>query len=98
MGTQVTSVQEVITSNGVGVWPNPGNGQFNILLKDPVTEDFAWTVVNLMGSKVAEGVLNAGTTANGTFSMNLSGLSNGMYILQLQNSTQQLNVKLQINR
>lgn len=98
MGTQVTSVQEVITQNGVGVWPNPGNGQFNILLKEPVTEDFAWTVVNLMGSKVAEGILNAGTAENSTFSMDLSTLANGMYILQLQNSAEQMNVKLQINR
>jgi hypothetical protein len=51
-----------------------------------------------MGSKVAEGILNAGTAENNTFSMDLSTLANGMYILQLQNSAKQMNVKLQINR
>lgn len=97
-GTQITLVTELTTQHGIGVWPNPGDGQFNILLKDAVAGEMPWTVINLIGEKVATGTLNTAAGENGSFSMDLSGLANGMYILQLQNQEQQMNVKLQIQR
>jgi hypothetical protein len=83
IGTQTTSIAEVITRNGVGVWPNPASGVLNVLVKEVIEKDMRWTLSTVDGKLVNTGLIPGAGTAQSQFTMDVSGLSNGLYFLTI---------------
>tara|TARA_B100001939_G_scaffold282210_1_gene251201 strand:- start:297 stop:1244 length:948 start_codon:yes stop_codon:yes gene_type:complete len=72
-----TSVNETVLEN-VSVYPNPSNGIINI----KSSSDFLDVNVFDISGKIVHN-----TTLNGNYSIDLSELDNGSYIIELRNST-----------
>jgi hypothetical protein len=83
IGTQTTSIAEVITRNGVGVWPNPASGVLNVLVKEVIEKDMRWTLSTVDGKLVNTGLIPGAGTAQSQFTMDVSGLSSGLYFLTI---------------
>jgi hypothetical protein len=72
------------------VYPNPGKGVFNVRMDDVQEGMINLSVINALGSIVFE---EKGITA-GTKTIDLSGLTNGIYILSVANDKQTIQKKL----
>lgn len=80
-------VAEYIHGNGhLLAYPNPTSGTLTVQLDGDVQlEGAGYVIYDMMGRKMMNGSLNGELT-----SLNISGLSNGMYILQVFNGNQLL--------
>jgi len=68
--------------NEMMVYPNPGDGKFQIILPMSADNEFTITVLNPLGQIIAKDELsNSGTTQ---LPVDLSGLTPGVYFLNLQ--------------
>ena len=76
-----SSTVEKAFSTQIIVFPNPAQEEANVLLSPAPRQLTNWILYNLNGSKI-----DSGQTITGGFSINTSGFSNGMYILQFPNS------------
>lgn len=83
IGTQTTAVDEVITRNGIGIWPNPANDQLNVLIKDASADDQRWTLSTIEGKLVTSGLLPGVNGSLQQFVVDVSGLSAGLYLLTI---------------
>ena len=70
----LTATEENMTNN-LGIYPNPNKGQFRISLPD---EDCNITIVNSLGQTVHQ------TAARGLTTLNLEGLSKGIYFVTVR--------------
>jgi len=59
----------------ISIYPNPANQEVYSRLTD---NEFAYSVFNILGEKLMEGY------SNGTHSINVSNLSAGMYVFEIQ--------------
>lgn len=66
-------------------WPNPTDGQLNLLLNIAQENDVEYHIYNLMGSEVSAGVIEKGRQ-NAT--IDLQGRSAGIYLLQLSDGVE----------
>lgn len=73
-------IQEVSENNLFSVFPIPSDGHFQIQLAEPAASEIYLTVYSQTGQKVWE---KNRESAN-EFSINLSGLPNGYYLLRIQ--------------
>jgi len=89
-------VSDLTTDKLVTVYPNPSNGNFNVKLNLPSTENVTVEVYNLMGSKVMD--VAAGSLSNETFEVNMSNSSNGMYIVRMTVNGTVINKKIVLNK
>ena len=89
-------VADLTTDKLVNVYPNPSNGNFNVKLNLPSTENVTVEVYNLMGSKVMD--VAAGNLSNETFEVNMSNSSNGMYIVRMTVNGTVINKKIVVNK
>lgn len=72
------------------IYPNPGNGIFNLLIKADKHDFFQLNVMNVLGSTVFSKQTETVSEELST-SLDLSGLSKGVYFLSIQgNKSQQL--------
>ena len=73
----ITVTQETVM-NGMAIYPNPNHGQFSINLPE---EDCEIAIFNNMGQQVYQQ-----SHANGTTTLNLEGLTDGMYFVTVKSA------------
>ena len=90
-----TGVNDISTFNKVALVPNPTTGNVTISADD-VNGAVSIQVVNLLG----EVVRTFNEDSNGTFSKsyNLSDLSNGIYIVKIENAGNMVTKRLSISK
>jgi hypothetical protein len=76
--------------------PNPTNGKTIITIESSVTDNFEFTLTNVMGQRLESRILNvqAGTSA---FQIDASKLPNGIYIYALSKGSRVVSNKLIVN-
>jgi|GEM_PF-313233 len=73
---------EDLTELDMEVYPNPSNGQFNIVVNENTTDNFRIAVFNVSGQLVYQSEFNAGQESRKT--INITNLSDGIYYLQVR--------------
>ena len=78
--SQVTlTIDEFNDVSLVKMYPNPTKGNFNIVIDDNVTGNIEVKIISVTGKVVQELTLN-----NGVNNMDISGMSSGMYLVNIQ--------------
>ncbi|HLW33166.1 MAG TPA: T9SS type A sorting domain-containing protein [Aequorivita sp.] len=77
---EALSVQD-ITESSFAVYPNPFSEQLNFILPETVMGDYTFRVFDLTGR-----IIYANTQSDRSFSWNSSSLSEGVYILSIENN------------
>ena len=90
--TPINAVSDLNIEN-VKVFPNPNNGQFDIKFETPTTENYTFSIHNLLGQVLQKGRIAKGVAAQ---HFQLSDVAKGVYMLQLQGETQKQAIKLLI--
>lgn len=72
-----------LISNSLEIYPNPSDGVFNMVISNPVAGLANVCVYTILGQKVHEEQLAISMTSN-KFSIDLSNLPSGMYLLNVQ--------------
>lgn len=72
-----------LISNSLEIYPNPSDGVFNMVISNPVAGLANVCVYTILGQKVHEEQLAVSMTSN-KFSIDLSNLPSGMYLLNVQ--------------
>lgn len=84
IGTQqTTSVANLVTTGGIGVWPNPASGLLHVLVKNGFTKDMYWQFSTADGKQVAGGLFQPELNGTPAFSIDVSGFSEGLYFLSV---------------
>jgi len=73
-----TSVNNIPTNQSIHIYPNPANDVLHI---DNASTNTQFTISNMLGMPVLQGVLSTGTN-----SINVSALPPGLYVLQLMDN------------
>jgi PKD repeat protein len=83
------------TIGAVNLFPNPTRGELTVVLSDiNSTSDLSLRIFNMVGSEVMNTTLPS--TGNGTYHMDLSHLSQGLYFVEINNATTKTVQKIQI--
>jgi hypothetical protein len=69
-------------ATGLSLFPNPGNGNYQVLINTSQSGTITLKVFNLLGSKVYEEMITTDGTLQRT--LNLENLSNGIYFLKAE--------------
>lgn len=90
----VTRIPEIADAKPqIAVFPNPGEGIFNLTINTPNTGKMRIFITDLVGKTVySEDIFVASTTFNKT--LNLSHLNDGIYLLSVTSGDHKLNKKL----
>jgi hypothetical protein len=83
------SAAEQLTKSGVAVYPNPNNGQFQVVTSETFGKDVQITLMDMNGRVVL--TQNSG-------SVNASDLSAGMYLVRVSNGVDAVTTKIQISK
>ena len=83
------SAAEQLTKSGVAVYPNPNNGQFQVVTSATFGKEVQITLMDMNGRVVL--TQNSG-------SVNASDLSAGMYLVRVSNGVDAVTTKIQINK
>jgi hypothetical protein len=83
------SAAEQLTKSGVAVYPNPNNGQFQVVTSETFGKEVQITLMDMNGRVVL--TQNSG-------SVNASDLSAGMYLVRVSNGVDAVTTKIQINK
>ncbi len=78
----IVSVFDNTNTDFVNVYPNPNNGQFNILINSQEKEDIIINIYNINGQKVLTKQITK-TSGEYNYNLNANNLANGVYNLQL---------------
>jgi hypothetical protein len=89
-------LDEIVNVSGVTMFPNPTNGNFNIMFNLETAGNVTVDITDLNG-RVVKNVVN-GTLQNGqqNLTTNLSDVANGMYIARIINGSNVTNVKFTV--
>jgi len=90
-------ITENSLANTLGIYPNPTSGMLNVTFKQQGNEPTIVRVYDLLGQEVvaAQRVVGTGEQSQ---SVDLSGLQNGIYYLQLQSGSQKVTRKVTLAR
>jgi len=89
--------ETVTTETTLFVYPNPGNGLFNVQMKKEDEGPVNITVVNALGNTVYhENKVALGKTVQKT--INLAGLPDGIYILKVESDRENIQKKIILNK
>jgi hypothetical protein len=83
------------TASSVTAFPNPTNGALNIKWQESATENGTVTISDITGREVYKTAINM-TTGTGVHQLDLSGLTNGLYIISVKSGDINYNSKVQI--
>jgi hypothetical protein len=83
------SSAEQLRTSGVAVYPNPNNGQFQVVTSETFGKDIQISVMDMNGRVVL-------TQSQGT--VNASEMSAGMYLVRVSNGTESVTTKIQISK
>ena len=87
-------INELSNSSNITVSPNPTNGKIAINLQNLVKGEANVIVTDLLGREVYNTVLNS--NQSGTQIVDLSGLENGVYFINIHSSSMNFNKKIQV--
>jgi lysyl endopeptidase len=87
-----TSVKNPDANVLVNVYPNPGNGNFNLELSLPSSQDVTVIVTNVLGELVSAKSL-AGIS-KGTYSIDLTNQSEGIYFVEVSTASERSVTKI----
>jgi hypothetical protein len=89
----ITSQENTLSEAGnFNVYPNPASSQAHIVFGQPVSQEYTWTVYDILGRKTAQGtlskgekelVLNTSTYTEGTYMIYISGRNKASYYKKL---------------
>jgi PKD repeat protein len=83
------------TLGAVNLFPNPTRGELTVVLSDVTSaSDISFRIFNMVGAEVLTTSLPA--NGNGTYHMDLSHLSQGLYFVEINNATTKTVQKIQI--
>jgi hypothetical protein len=85
----------VLSENGMMVYPNPTNGKVNIKLED-VSGDLHVKVLDAQGRIIAE--TNVDSYTGSVIEMNLSNQADGIYFIEVNSSSDRMIQKIHLNR
>lgn len=92
----LTSVDDVNNLSGIGMYPNPNNGNFTISGTLKSGKELSIEVLNTIGQIVfADKTLVINNALNKQ--VNLSGIANGVYILRLKAGGETRNIRFTLN-
>ena len=92
----VNSLTDVEFGSSIEVYPNPNNGQFNVEFKTLLDANSTITVTDITGKVI---VTHKGTDiVNNKLAIDLSGVSAGVYIVQVQSNDNVANIKVNVTR
>jgi hypothetical protein len=91
-GSTILSINENIFSGKLTVYPNPSTGVFNLDLVEVKNGDYVISVSNILGDKVYSEVRNVNNTTSAV--LDLSDLSSGIYMLNVQNDNSSISRKI----
>jgi hypothetical protein len=80
----------------INLFPNPNNGMFKVVVGAMEQQDLSIGVYNILGAKVADVPTNGRNS--GTFEVNASELSNGIYLVKITSGGQTAIRKVNIQR
>ena len=90
----VTNAEITSDEKELLVWPNPGNGKFNLKLPGIGNNQFQVQVIDSSGKIIYSQSINSGQTKQ----LDLSGNKNGMYWIKATNGEQTFTTAFQINQ
>jgi PKD repeat protein len=82
-----------ILSNSLEVYPNPSSGVFNLIVSNPVEGNAEVSIFDLNGRKLLSKLENVGINSN-KFTIDLSSLRKGIYLLNVRMNGSNLSKKL----
>jgi PKD repeat protein len=83
------------TLGSVNLFPNPTRGELTVVLSDVTSaSDISFRIFNMVGAEVLNTSLPS--NGNGTYHMDLSYLSQGLYFVEINNATTKTVKKIQI--
>lgn len=83
------------TIGSVNLFPNPTRGELTVVLSDVTSaSDISFRIFNMVGAEVLTASLPS--NGNGTYHMDLSHLSQGLYFVEINNATTKTVKKIQI--
>ncbi len=81
-------IDEVYFDKDISVFPNPASGQFSIQYSGNKPTQFQLTLFNMMGESIKDEAVIF--NSNGVQSINIHGLSAGVYMLQMQSGSNRI--------
>ena len=91
-----TAVQNITSSvSSVIAFPNPTTGKLNIQWTETTNEKATISISDVTGREVYTSALNM-TQGNGTSQIDLSGLTNGSYLISVKSATISYNNKIEL--
>jgi len=87
-------IYEIDQTNQLIIFPNPTSDKITIQTKTPTPQSYVLSVKNIQGQEVLSEKINFADS----YSIDVSGLSNGVYILNLQNEKENFVKKIIIQK
>ena len=91
-GTTILSIEEHAFSGKLTVYPNPSTGVFNLDLVEVNSGEYVISVTNILGEVVYSETRNVNNTTSTI--LDLSDMSSGIYMLNIQNENSNISKKL----
>lgn len=96
IGIQVcSSIEEALNGELIEVFPNPSNGVFSLNMRDVNSTDITVRVTDLSGKVV---FLQNEVAGNSVFNLDLTGVVEGVYLLQVTTEESTMINKLQVTK
>ena len=93
--TPLLSVDEFNSSTTLTIYPNPNNGEFNVVLDGSSAKNIEISVFDIRGRRVFDKVYESNPAFNEV--VNLNGAQSGMYLLQVSDGTRTQTRKILVN-
>lgn len=84
---KVTGVDDLLSKEGIHLFPNPAEKEINILFPAPLSDEYTLTVYDLHGVEVYRGTIGRGAEKT---TLNTEAYSSGVYSIRLNSSTDQV--------
>ncbi|MDO9186152.1 MAG: T9SS type A sorting domain-containing protein [Bacteroidia bacterium] len=78
----VNTISEYNNIYDINVYPNPASNNITIVNKSKIEQNFNFSLMNIQGQQIVNDQINFASSHN----IDVSGLSNGVYILSLHNN------------
>lgn len=89
-------VDEEFNSDAVNIYPNPGNGVFNLYLNSKTNDNYTVNVIDISGRLIQSFVLNCQIGSN-YMSFNLNDVESGSYNVVISNGEERITKRLMVN-
>jgi len=91
-----TSIASNDFSSSFNIYPNPGNGLFNVAVNLTTATDLTIKVLNVIGEIVSVKTLS--NVSNEIYNLDLTGEANGMYFVEISTTTEKSVKKINVMR